>query len=137
MVLRRYLPSGPDMWLTQAANGPNYGVGPPEYGPDIIPTGLESGRTIQVPANYGSMGGYDRPLGWDNQRELGWWEFPAPKNNDNRPQWNVLPPQLTYGLRVMGAKQVAAYDAATRDTNVPIPVQFPSPRTASVGAVGK
>lgn len=131
-VDRPFLKAGPDQ-LFRASTGPDWAIAPPEWSPDIYTSGLQSGRTVQVAANYGLGGGAQEKYRnkWDNIKMLD-AQGNFPTSIPQLPQYNALPPQASYGLTVLTSKQYAAYRTATRNYSIPLPVSFGPPGPATL-----
>lgn len=137
------LRAGPTLFFYRASVGPNYGVGPIDYHPAIAPSGLESGRVVIIPANYGLDGGadvdpYHRMEPWAERVILSKREYPVPTNPygpESAPMWNLLNPPTTFGLRVITPAETAAMGQA-QVRNVQAPATPASLSSATLAAAG-
>ena len=102
-----------------AADGPNFGVGPPAI-PHLIDAGYQPAHIFVMPENYGAIGPVD-------VRSNKWQANMCPNvalNPVNSPTYNSATPQGLFHLKVDTADQLARWQVANspNDPSLPAPV---------------
>jgi hypothetical protein len=122
------LPASIEYLYGFAADGPDYGVGPPAI-PVMIDAGYQPPHIFVMPENYGKRG----PI---PDRSNKWLANACPWTGAtlvNMPQYNSATPQGLFHLKVDNADQYARWQVNTMATDPGVPAPIPA-TYASAGA---